>query len=203
VGLALLARELILIGRTSYGEAGRSSLGEFSVGGLDVAALARLGAIVVGLGFAVSLVPRFAGSGSFSVTGSLGQVWVIGLLLLAAGLLFAWLALGARAPRRAVIVIVGAAGLWFVGFYPYFADLPLPANAPYLYQRILPTFDYSFQFGVNQAPSPKVGILDPQGLVLMASVGLAAAICLLLVRQWRLDRLAVSNGGGEDLAIGP
>jgi hypothetical protein len=200
-GLALIVRELVVIGRTAG--SWMSPGGGGSVGGLDGGALARLGTIVAVLGIAVTVVPRLVGSGSFTFTGSLGQVWVIGALLLAVGLLFAWLALGARDSRRAVIVIVGSAVLWFVVFYPYIADLPLPANAPYLYQRILPTFDYSFQFAVNQAPSPDVGLLDPQGLVLAASIALAAIVTLLLVRQWRLDRLALAAGDdAADEAVG-
>jgi hypothetical protein len=193
VGLGLIVRELVVIGRA----AGSWTVprGGVAGGGLNGAALARLGTIVGVLGIAVTAVPRLVGSGSFTFTGSLGQVWVIGALLLAVGLLFAWLVLGARDSRRAVVVIVGSAVLWFVVFYPYIADLPLPANAPYIYQRILPTFDYSFQFAVNQAPSPDVGVLDPQGLVLAASIALAALVTLLLVRQWRLDRIALMAAG--------
>jgi hypothetical protein len=103
----------------------------------------------------------------------------------------AWLALGARDPRRYVAIVLVAAVGWLVAFYPYIADLPLPAATPYLYQRLLPTFDYSFQFAVNRSPSPKVGIFDPQGLLLVVSIALAVTVGYLLVRQWRADRLAL------------
>src|SRR5439155_10201882 len=156
-----------------------------------VAALGRLGAIALAVGLAATVVPRVIGPGTFTFTGSVGQAWVVGLAYLLGAAAFAWLALGARDPRRYVAIVLVAAAGWLVAFYPYIADLPLPSGVPYLYQRLLPTFDYSFQFAVNKSPSPKVGILDPQGLILVASIALAVTVGYLLVRQWRADRLAL------------
>jgi Gpi18-like mannosyltransferase len=185
VGLALLARELLLLGSRTVPS------GRGSVVAMPIGALGRVAAIAVAAGLAATIVPKLVGSGSFTFTGSIGQAWLVGLAYLVGAAAFAWLVLGARDPRRYVAITLVAAAGWLISFYPYLADLPLPAGAPYIYQRILPTFDYSFQFASNREPSPHVGLFDPQGFVLVASIGIAVVVGTLLVRQWRADRLAL------------
>src|SRR3972149_3415880 len=52
----------------------------------------------------------------------------------------AWLALGARDPRRFTVGVVGAMGLWFVLFYPDIGALPVPTGLARLFQTLpLPT----------------------------------------------------------------
>jgi Gpi18-like mannosyltransferase len=186
-GLALLARELIRLGGRTVAS------GSGAVAAMPLAALGRVAVIAVAAGLAATVAPRLAGDGSFTFTGSIGQAWLVGLAYLVGAAAFAWLALGARDPRRYVAITLVAAVGWLISFYPYISDLPLPAGAPYIYQRILPTFDYSFQFASNREPSPHVGLFDPQGFVLVASIGIAVLVGTLLVRQWRADRLAMGE----------
>jgi len=194
VGLALLAREVLRLGTGGpLGWGGGGGAAGAAGTTVPLGALGRLTAIAVATGILATVVPRLIGSGTFTFTGSVSQAWVVGVVYVVGAAAFAWLALGARDPRRYVAVVLGAAVAWFVTFYPYVADLPLPSGAPYAYQRLLPTFDYSFQFAVNQAPSPKAGLFDPQGLVLVASIAIAVIVGMLLVRQWRIDRLAMAH----------
>jgi hypothetical protein len=193
VGLAVVARELLEMRRPTaplQAGAGGPPDRRTLLAGLPGWTLARLIVVALAVGLAVTLAPRIVGSGSISLSASIGQAWLLAVAYVLGAAAFAWLALGARDPRKAVVLILGAAVAWFALFYPYIADLPLPAGLVFVYQRLLPTWDYSFQFAVNKAPSPKVGLLDQQGLVLVASIGLATFVAWLLVRQWRLDRRA-------------
>ena len=199
VALAIVARELLVMRAPQSGDGAASSM----FAGLPGAAIVRLAVVAIGAGLAVTLVPRIVGSGTITLSANIGQAWVVAVAYLVGAAAFAWLALGARDPRRGVVLILIGAVAWFALFYPYIADLPLPSGVVYIYQRLLPTWDYSFQFAVNKAASPKVGFLDPQGLVLVASIGLATLVAWLLVRQWRLDRrayLAELEGNGREPA---
>jgi Gpi18-like mannosyltransferase/predicted membrane-bound dolichyl-phosphate-mannose-protein mannosyltransferase len=201
VALAVVAREVFVMRAPARGNGAGSGPG--SVGGLPGAAVLRLAAVAIAAGLAVTLVPRIVGSGTITLSANIGQAWVVAVAYLLGAAAFAWLALGARDPRRAVVLIMISAVAWFVVFYPYIADLPLPSGLVFIYQRLLPTWDYSFQFAVNRAASPKVGFFDPQGLVLVGSIGLATLVAWLLVRQWRLDRrayLAELEGDGREPA---
>ena len=58
-----------------------------------------------------------------------------------------------------VVAIVG----WFVVVYPNFSALPLPTAIANVYQGVLPTYLYAFQFPVNNVaatvadPAPRTG----------------------------------------------
>jgi len=77
----------------------------------------------------------------------------------------AWLALGARDPRRFTVGVVGAMGLWFVLFYPDIGALPVPTGLARLFQTLpLPTYNYDFQFAVHRpgAALPDAAAADLQ-----------------------------------------
>lgn len=181
VGLGLFARELLRLGTVDRGPAGATG----NRWAIPTDVLGRVALITVGAGIAVTVAPGLVGPGSFTFTGSVGQAWLVGLAYLIGAGAFAWLALGVRDPRRYVAVALVAAVVWLLLFYPYIASLPLPGGAPYVYQRFLPTFDYSFQFAVNREASPQVDLLDPQAIVLTVSIGILVAVAMMLVAQWR------------------
>ncbi|HJW22956.1 MAG TPA: hypothetical protein VJ506_11055, partial [Candidatus Limnocylindrales bacterium] len=55
----------------------------------------------------------------------------------------------ARDSRRFAAGMVAAIGLWFVAWYPNISALPMPSSLTNVYQGLLPTYIYSFQFWVN------------------------------------------------------
>jgi hypothetical protein len=92
--------------------------------------------------------------------------------------------LRARDPRRFVLGVGAAALLWLLAFYPNLAGLPLPADLAYLYQRLLPTWDWSFQFAVNTDPAVAGGFVD-LGTLVVAAVTLALVLgAAMVARRW-------------------
>ncbi len=73
----------------------------------------------------------------------------IALAILAVLVPIAWVVLTARDARRFVAGVLAAATVFFVGFYPNIAALPLPSAVFNAYQGILPTWLYPFQFPDN------------------------------------------------------
>jgi len=107
----------------------------------------------------------------------------------------AWLALGARDPRRFIVGVVGAMGLWFVLFYPDIGALPVPTGLARLFQTLpLPTYNYDFQFSVNTAAAVKTSVLGVESLALTAMVAFLAVAAMYATWSWRLasaaDRVA-------------
>jgi hypothetical protein len=121
---------------------------------------------------------------------------VIGLLVLA---LPATLVLRARDPRRLVLGLLGAAALWLILFYPNLSGLPMPADLGALYQGLLPTWNWDFQFAVNSDPAVDGSTLGLDTLV----VGVAAVLVVLgsaiAARHWASPSGAGSYppGGGS------
>jgi hypothetical protein len=97
---------------------------------------------------------------------------VLALIGLAVMALPAWFALHARDPRRLVLGVLGAAGLWLLLWYPNIAGLPLPNDFAYLYQGLLPTWNWDFQFAVNTDPASDDGIIN-QGTLVVGAVTIA------------------------------
>jgi len=126
-------------------------------------------------------------------------VLVVGYLALAGAL--GWLVLGARDPRRYVMVALAAAALYFLAVYPNISGLPLPADPEaYSYQRLLPTWDYSFQFAVNTAPANATSILGPWPLLFVAGTGFFAAATGYAV--WARRTGAPGDGASDALGAG-
>jgi predicted membrane-bound dolichyl-phosphate-mannose-protein mannosyltransferase len=86
----------------------------------------------------------------------------------------AYYVLRARDARRFVVGALVAAATWFVLWYPNFGGLPVPSRLAQVHLGLLPTWNYSFQFGSNQDEASRA----PPDL---ASVLLLAAVLSLLV----------------------
>ncbi len=121
---------------------------------------------------------------------------VVGLLLCGP----AWLVLRARDPRRFAVAVVVAAALWFVVWYPNLAALPLPASFVNMYQGLLPTWIYDFQFTVNMTPAAHPKLLTAGSLALMGAVGIGSLAVMYAARAWRLE-LAVRRAEREGVPM--
>jgi hypothetical protein len=106
----------------------------------------------------------------------------------------AYFALQGRDPRKYVIGVLAAAAVWFVTFYPNIGSLPVPTPLSQIHLGLLPTWNWSFQFGVNldEANRNPIDWFSVGILVVATSVICVAAI--YAVRKWReipSDRLPV------------
>ena len=110
---------------------------------------------------------------------------VLGLVALL--VLAAVMVLRARDPRRFVIGVLISAALWFVAWYPNLSGLPMPTRRANMYQGVLPTYDYDFQFGVNQDQPVALKLIDTWSIALLI-VCLAVALAVIYAaRSWRLE----------------
>ena len=108
---------------------------------------------------------------------------IVGLLLAGP----AWLVLRARDPRRFALGIVIAAAVWFVVWYPNISALALPASFVNMYQGLLPTWIYDFQFTVNMTPAAHPKILTVGAVALIVALVVASAAVMYAVRAWHLE----------------
>ena len=116
-----------------------------------------------------------------SVTLSSDLLALLGLAVLA---LPAWLVLRARDPRRFVLGVTGAAVLWLLLFYPNLSGLPMPSDLATLYQGLLPTWNWDFQFAVNTDPAMVGGVVDAGTLVVGAVTVVFVIGVALLAGRW-------------------
>ena len=111
----------------------------------------------------------------------------------------------ARDARRFVVGGVVAIVGWFVVVYPNFSALPLPTAIANVYQGVLPTYLYAFQFPVNNvAATVKTELFGPVPLLLGASVVFLSIVVGYSAWVWRLaiaERDAEARDGAE-LAAG-
>jgi hypothetical protein len=116
-------------------------------------------------------------------------------LALVAGLLLAIpaaMALRARDPRRFAGGVVLAAVLFFVAWYPNLSGLPLPSDFANIYQGLLPTWNYAFQFGVNPDPPIKAPMIDTSTIVIAAITALLGLAAMIAAYNWRGARSTVA-----------
>jgi Gpi18-like mannosyltransferase/predicted membrane-bound dolichyl-phosphate-mannose-protein mannosyltransferase len=107
------------------------------------------------------------------------------LLLLAVP---AYLVLRARDARRYVAGVLAAAFTWFVIWYPNLAALPVPSTLSEIYQGLLPTWNYAFQFGSNQdAPNRSPMDFTSVGMLVLLTAMLVVA-AIYVARAWRTER---------------
>lgn len=122
---------------------------------------------------------------TFGLTVSSGPLALGALLVLAVP---AYLVLRARDPRRFVMGAAGAAVLWLLLWYPNLAGLPLPSTLAYVYQGLLPTWNYDFQFAVNAAPASPGGFPVLTALAIgVTSTALVASV-LFVAHAWGADQ---------------
>jgi hypothetical protein len=153
--------------------------------------------VAVAVGTALGVVAALTLLDSGSTTGltiTSDVLAFVGLVVLA---MPAAIALRARDPRRFTLGALVAAGLWLLLWYPNIAALPLPADFAHLYQGLLPTWNYDFQFAVNTDPASDGGILRPGTLV----IGVVAIIFVMAVaaaaRRWGGRRPPVTGASGR------
>jgi hypothetical protein len=192
-GLGALAWQL----RASVGRWDRQPV---EVGGRLLDAWVTWAAVTVGLtAVAVVIVQARFGEATLLALpiGSLGP-YLAALLLLVPLAVAAWHVLGARDPRNFVVVAVATAALWFVLWYPNLAALPLPSGLASVYQGVLPTYNYDFQFGVNTDQAFKADLFEPvrllPGLPTLPAVPLLILVCALTAAAvmyaayaWRIE----------------
>ncbi|HEU4573265.1 MAG TPA: phospholipid carrier-dependent glycosyltransferase, partial [Candidatus Limnocylindrales bacterium] len=111
-----------------------------------------------------------------------------------------------RDARRFVVGVLVAVVAWFVAVYPNFSALPLPTAIANVYQGVLPTYLYAFQFPVNNVASKvPIQLLSPTPLILGGSVVFLVAVVGYSAWVWRLalaERLA-DDGDGPGPGLTP
>jgi hypothetical protein len=140
IGVLLILRLLLASGGVeddglSGGSRGRARL---------VRAAAIAGGVVVALTAITVALPATAGVRFTAI-----PVEPIALVVTLALLPVAAYVATARDARRFAAGMVAAIGLWFVAWYPNISALPMPSSLTNIYQGLLPTYIYSFQFWVN------------------------------------------------------
>jgi hypothetical protein len=125
-------------------------------------------------------------------------VFELPLLLIVLGILAvpAYYVLIARDARRFAVSAVVMAALWFVLFYPNFSGLPVPSTVLNLVNNALsPTYNWAFQFAVNQAPPSTTHaewpVIAAFGVVLLV-LALAAYYAARAYRRQRAEERAVT-----------
>jgi hypothetical protein len=109
---------------------------------------------------------------------------VLALMALVVLALPALVVLRARDPRRFVLGVLSAALIWLLLWYPNISGLPLPSDVAPLYQGLLPTWIYDFQFAVNTDEANDSGIFKPGMAVIGAIVLVFVAAVALAARRW-------------------
>ena len=160
------------------------------LGALLVVALLTLGGVVAAFLFLDS-------SSSTPVTLTSDVLALMGLVVMAVP---AWLVMRARDARRYVIAAATLSVLWLIVWYPNIAGLPLPSEFAHLYQGLLPTWNWDFQFAVNTDPAVDGSTIDATTavvgivtIVLIAGVGMAA-------RRWRRPAPIAAQNDGDSSA---
>jgi hypothetical protein len=129
------------------------------------------------------------------------------LALLPIALAIAAFVATARDARRFTLGACVAMIAWFVGVYPNFSALPLPTAIANVYQGVLPTYLYAFQFPVNNvAATVPIHIFGPIPLLLAGSMVFLSIVVAYSAWVWRLalaereaddrDRFELGTGSG-------
>jgi Gpi18-like mannosyltransferase/predicted membrane-bound dolichyl-phosphate-mannose-protein mannosyltransferase len=113
----------------------------------------------------------------------------------------------ARDARRFAVGMLIAIGLWFVIWYPNISALPLPSTLTNVYQGLLPSYLYPFQFWVNTTPRA-TGPMQLNWLALLAAMVTALSVAVaysawswrLALAERRADALATSTAPPADSA---
>ena len=138
----------------------------------------------------------------------------IALVLLPVLAVLAFLALKTRNPRRFVLGVCVFGIATFVALYPNLSALPMPNSIISVYNALLPTWFYGFQFSTNLQPSTPVSPLGTWSIALAVFAMLVAGAVawaawerrvVIGFRRWRLrssrtEVLAVAEAAGGDTA---
>ena len=106
------------------------------------------------------------------------------LILLPFFAVLAYVALTAVDPRRFVLGFCAVAVVVFIAFYPNLSALPMPSTIVNVYQGLLPTWLYGFEFSVNQQVSSSVHLVSADTIGLsVATLAVAGMVAYLAWRQ--------------------
>ena len=105
------------------------------------------------------------------------------LMLLPFFAVLAFIALTAVEPRRFVLAFCSIAVVAFIALYPNLSALPMPSTIVSVYQGMLPTWLYGFEFSVNQQVSTSVHLISADSLGLAAATLAVAGMAAYLA--WR------------------
>jgi nitrogen fixation-related uncharacterized protein len=129
----------------------------------------------------------------------------IALVLLPVLAIMAFVALTARNPRRFVLGVCAFAIIMFLILYPNLSALPLPGTIINVYEALLPTWFYGFQFSVNLQEASSVKLFGSWS-ILMTMVALLVAgffawaawehRVVVGYRRWK--RIAGGSSGAEN-----
>ena len=153
--------------------------------------------LVVTLLAIVVVVNVFSQDAAFTLSIGADEIAVVGLLVLAVP---AWMVLRARDSRRFVLGVLAASVVWFVAWYPNLTGLPMPNSIANIYQGLLPTWNYDFQFTVNTDPPVGGPITNLTTWVIVGITTLAVIAAMLIARAWRGASLAEPEGPVSETA---
>ena len=108
---------------------------------------------------------------------------VVVLVLLPFFAVLAYIALTAVNPRRFVLGFCSVAVLAFIALYPNLSALPMPSAIVNVYQGLLPTWLYGFEFSVNQQVATQVSLVSPDTAGMAVATLIVAAMAAYLA--WR------------------
>jgi hypothetical protein len=132
---------------------------------------------------------------------------LISILMLAVGLLLAFVVLTARNPRRFVLGACMVAIIAFLALYPNLSALPMPNNIISLYNGFLPTWFYGFQFSDNLQQSVQVPVSSTNGLALSIGALLTAGVFAWVAWERRIvngyRRARLESGDADATADAP
>ena len=101
----------------------------------------------------------------------------LAILFVLVGVLLAFVAAMTNNPRRFVLGVLVFATIAFVALYPNLSAMPMPTEITGIYNSLLPTWLYGFQFSVNlQESNPNVSLISPATMTMAALALLIAAI---------------------------
>ncbi|HET7030424.1 MAG TPA: phospholipid carrier-dependent glycosyltransferase [Candidatus Limnocylindrales bacterium] len=212
--IALILGVAILVVARLFGRLGEDRIDdrEVLVGGLRLSdSTLTLG--LLGLTAAVSIalatvVRAWLGDGDLIRITSV-PVEPVALVFTAVAVVIAAFVATVRDARRFVAGVLVAVVAWFVAVYPNFSGLPLPTAIANVYQGVLPTYLYYFQFPVNNsAAKVPIELFSATPAILLGSVVFLAAVVGYSAWVWRLavaERLAEDEGlrPGPGIAADP
>jgi hypothetical protein len=185
VGLGVLLLLRLFLAGADDGDRAEGDDGAFGRGwlGSRAARAAAIGlAVVAALSLISAALPATAGPRLRSV-----PIEPIALVILVALLPIAAFVATARDSRRFAAGMLTAIGLWFVIWYPNISALPLPSSIANIYQGLLPSYLYSFQFWVNTTPRGQAPpLLAAWSLFLVAAIAVIAAAVGYSAWTWRI-----------------
>ena len=128
----------------------------------------------------------------------------VAIVLSLPALLIAAFVATARDSRRFVIGTTVAIVAWFVVVYPNFSALPLPTAIANVYQGVLPTYLYAFQFPVNNvAATVPIQPFGAVPILLGVSVAFLALVVGYSAWAWRLALAERASDASDRVELEP